>query len=158
MLESTTPALKRPESVLVILHDAQGSVLLLQRADDPAFWQSVTGTIEWGEHPLMTAYREVEEETGIRLEQRQHQIIDCRTLNQYQIRKEWWYRYGTTEVVNDEYVFIAQIPRDSVIQLTEHTDHQWLAKAQAVAKVWSPSNQRAIEQFVPCTPYRVTPA
>lgn len=151
MLQPTSQPFKRPESVLVILHDAQGAVLLLQRADDPDFWQSVTGTIEWGEHPLMTAYREVEEETGLRLEQRQHPIVDCRTLNQYQIREEWWYRYGTTQVVNDEYVFIAQIPRDSVIQLTEHTDYQWLSKQCAAAKVWSPSNQSAIEQFVPST-------
>ncbi len=35
---------KRPVSVLVVVHDPQGQVLLIERADQPGFWQSVTGS------------------------------------------------------------------------------------------------------------------
>lgn len=41
---------KRPVSVLVVIY-AQDSkrVLMLQRRDDPEFWQSVTGSVEEGD-------------------------------------------------------------------------------------------------------------
>ena len=35
---------KIPESVLVVIHTAALEVLLLERADSPGFWQSVTGS------------------------------------------------------------------------------------------------------------------
>lgn len=42
-------AYKRPESVLVVIYARQsGRVLMLQRRDDPDFWQSVTGSLEAG--------------------------------------------------------------------------------------------------------------
>ena len=57
---------KRPESVLVVVYTRTGKVLLLRRADHPEFWQSVTGSMEWGdEQPAETAVRELREETGI---------------------------------------------------------------------------------------------
>ena len=56
---------KRPVSVLVLLHDGAGHVLLLERADRAGFWQSVTGSLEDGETPVQAALREVAEETGI---------------------------------------------------------------------------------------------
>ncbi|MEO6898003.1 MAG: dihydroneopterin triphosphate diphosphatase, partial [Caldimonas sp.] len=37
---------KIPESVLVVIHTAALDVLLLERADAPGFWQSVTGSKE----------------------------------------------------------------------------------------------------------------
>ena len=41
---------KRPVSILVVIY-AQDTkrVLMLQRRDDPDFWQSVTGSVEEGE-------------------------------------------------------------------------------------------------------------
>ena len=82
-------ALKRPESVLVVLYDEHHRVLVLQRDDDAEFWQSVTGTIELGESPIQTAYREVAEETGIVLNPDVNAIHDCQTTNFYTIRKRW---------------------------------------------------------------------
>ena len=58
-------AYKKPESALVVLYDQHHRVLLLQRKDDPTFWQSVTGALEEGELPAETARREVAEEIGI---------------------------------------------------------------------------------------------
>ena len=57
---------KRPESVLVVVTTRAGKVLLLRRADHPEFWQSITGSMEWGdEQPVEAAARELREETGI---------------------------------------------------------------------------------------------
>ena len=59
---------KIPESVLVVVHTADRLVLLLERADHPGFWQSVTGSKDAADEPLaLTCRREVMEETGIRV-------------------------------------------------------------------------------------------
>lgn len=69
---------KRPVSVLVVIF-AQDTkrVLMLQRRDDPDFWQSVTGSIEEGETALQAAVREVKEEVTIDVAAEQLTLIDC---------------------------------------------------------------------------------
>ena len=140
---------KRPESVLVVLYNEHSQVLVMQRNDDPDFWQSVTGTIEAGESPIAAAYREVGEETGVNLSPQSGDIVDWQHVNQYEIRKEWQHRYPPDNFVNTEYVFVTQIPSDSRIILTEHSAYEWLDKPEALARVWSPSNRNAILAFVP---------
>src|SRR3954463_7452452 len=56
---------KVPISVLVVIHTPDLQVLLLERADRPGFWQSVTGSQDAGETLAQTAQREVAEETGL---------------------------------------------------------------------------------------------
>ena len=64
MTETRSP--KIPESVLVVIHTAELEVLLIERADKPGYWQSVTGSKDRIDEPCMeTAVREVAEETGI---------------------------------------------------------------------------------------------
>lgn len=138
---------KRPESVLVLIQDQTGRVLVMQRDDDAEFWQSVTGTIEEGEAPLQTAYREVTEETGIDLQRFNCKIIDCRTVNQYKIREDWRKRYPPGTLYNNEYVFRVVVPNDLEITLTEHTAYQWLSAQDALEKVWSETNKLAIKTF-----------
>lgn len=140
---------KRPESVLVIMFNEDHQVLVLQREDDPTFWQSVTGSLEDDEVPIQTALREVEEETGIDIVNTGLILADCRQVNQYVIRPDWRYRYAQGVDKNFEYVFCVQIPKLSTIILTEHLDYLWLDKAQAIDKVWSKTNKQAIKQFVP---------
>ena len=41
-------------------------ILMLQRQDDPSFWQSVTGTLETNETSRETAPIEVWEEVGLK--------------------------------------------------------------------------------------------
>ena len=36
--------MKIPESVLVVVHTLALDVLLIERADHPGFWQSITGS------------------------------------------------------------------------------------------------------------------
>jgi dATP pyrophosphohydrolase len=59
---------KIPESVLVVIHTPEREVLLMERADRPGFWQSVTGSKDRPDEELFeVAVREVAEETGIRI-------------------------------------------------------------------------------------------
>lgn len=135
--------------MLVVIFDRQHRVLLLQRDDDPNFWQSVTGTLEDGETPVQTALREVEEETGINLTDLGHPLLDRRQVNQYEIRSSWLHRYAPGTKINTEYVFSVQVTGDEPISLTEHLSYEWLPKSEAMQRVWSPSNKQAIEKFVP---------
>ena len=57
--------MKKPVSVLVLIHTPELDILLLERAAHPGFWQSVTGSQEGDEPLLLTAAREVAEETGL---------------------------------------------------------------------------------------------
>lgn len=143
----TAKPLKQPISVLVILHDAQHNILLLERADKPDFWQSVTGSVEGQEDLRQTALREVAEETGIQL--LPHQLHDWQHSIVYEIYPHWRHRYPAGVTHNTEHTFSACIERQSRIQLapSEHTAYQWLPLQQAADLVFSPSNREAILQL-----------
>jgi putative (di)nucleoside polyphosphate hydrolase len=49
-----------------VIVDARGRVLALKRKDAPNSWQMPQGGLKPGEEPLDAAFREVEEETGIK--------------------------------------------------------------------------------------------
>lgn len=135
---------KRPESVLVMIYDQRDRVLVLQRNDDPEFWQSVTGTIEVDEMPLETAIREVQEETGIDIIVAGFDIVDTRVVNQFEIRPQWRHKYPPNEFTNTEYVFSVCVDSKMPINLTEHSQYHWLSAQEARDLVWSHSNQEAI--------------
>ncbi len=149
---------KQPVSVLVVIHttpspfDTSGGsgqaqdmkVLLLERADHPGYWQSVTGSCEAGETLLETALREVREETG--LDARRYPLSDWQSQNIYEIYPHWRYRYPPNITHNTEHVFGLQLPHPAAVQLEprEHLNYQWLAWQDAAEKVFSPSNRAAI--------------
>ena len=139
----TSKPLKQPISVLVILHDTQHNILLLERADKPDFWQSVTGSVEGQEDLRQTALREVAEETGIQL--LSHQLHDWQHSIVYEIYPHWRHRYPPGITRNTEHVFSARIAPDTSIKLSkEHTAFCWLERTDAAEKVFSPSNRQAI--------------
>ena len=134
---------KQPVSVLVVLHDGNGNILLIERADRAGFWQSVTGSIEAGETLAQTALREVQEETGIALSK--GQLHDWQQSRQYEIYPHWRHRYPPGITRNTEHVFSARISPDTAIRLSkEHTAFCWLERTDAAEKVFSPSNRQAI--------------
>ncbi|MFZ2302007.1 MAG: dihydroneopterin triphosphate diphosphatase, partial [Gallionella sp.] len=141
------PGYKQPVSVLVVIHTADLEVLLLERADHPGYWQSVTGSCEAGETLVETAIREVREETG--LDARQYALADWQLQNVYEIYPQWRYRYPPGITHNTEHVFGLQLPCPvAAIRLApdEHLNFQWLAWRDAAEKVFSPSNRAAILQ------------
>lgn len=135
---------KQPVSVLVLIYTASGEVLLLERADYPGYWQSVTGSCEADETLAATALREVHEETG--LDARQYLLSDWQLQNVYEIYPQWRYRYPPDVSHNTEHVFGMQLPQAVDIQLEprEHLNFQWLAWPAAAEKAFSPSNRAAI--------------
>lgn len=135
---------KQPVSVLVVIYTVTGKVLLLERADHPGYWQSVTGSCESGETLFETAIREVREETG--LDAHQFPLGDWQSQNVYEIYPHWRHRYAPGIVHNTEHVFSLELPEVMPIQLAarEHLNYQWPMWQDAAEKVFSPSNRAAI--------------
>ena len=144
-MDANIASFKIPESVLVIIYTSQLDVLLIERADHPGFWQSVTGSKDTPGEPLMeTALREVEEETGIVAAPAQMQ--DWCLSNVYDIYPAWRHRYGPDVTRNTEHVFGLCLSESCAVRLSsrEHTASQWLAHRKAAEKCFSPSNAEAI--------------
>lgn len=136
---------KIPESVLVVIHTLEQDVLLLERADNPGFWQSVTGSRDAPDEAfLATAMREVLEETGI--DASSGQFRDWSVSNIYDIYPAWRSRYAPGVVRNTEHVFSLCVPARKPVRLSprEHTAYQWLPYLEAADCCFSPSNAEAI--------------
>lgn len=141
---------KIPESVLVVIHTADLEVLLIERADKPGFWQSVTGSKDALDEPLLdTCVREVQEETGIVVGSPEvpfSALSDWALANVYEIYPVWRHRYAPGVTHNTEHVFGLRVPRDVAITLSprEHLQHTWLPWQDAAERCFSPSNAEAI--------------
>lgn len=136
---------KIPESVLVLIHTPALEVLLIERADHPGFWQSVTGSRDTPDEPLLqTAVREVGEETGIAVDPAD--LRDWAVSNIYDIYPQWRHRYAPGVTRNTEHVFSLCVPRVTAITLSprEHTACQWLPWLEAADQCFSASNAEAI--------------
>lgn len=138
-------AYKRPESVLVLVYTAGGEVLLLERREPPGFWQSVTGSLEWGESAAAAALRELREETGLDAGAALH---DCRMQSRFPILPAWRSRYAPGVRENREYVFALCCRNRPHIRLNpdEHRAWQWLPAAQAVRHADSATDREAIRR------------
>jgi len=136
---------KIPESVLVVIHTPEREVLLIERADNPGFWQSVTGSKDTLDEPLLeTAMREVLEETGIAAGPAQFR--DWGLSNVYEIYPAWRGRYAPGVTHNTEHVFSLCLPQACDVRLNpeEHTAWQWLPYHAAADLCFSPSNAEAV--------------
>lgn len=138
------PGTKRPVSVLVVVHDPELNILLLERAAHPGYWQSVTGSQEGDETLHATALREVGEETGIACSA--HQLQDRRIANRFEIFSEWRDRYPAGVTHNTEHVFSLCVPSGTPVRLApgEHRACRWLHWRAAAAACFSWTNRDAI--------------
>lgn len=140
---------KNPEAVLVIIFlEGTKDILLLQRKDDPSFWQSVTGSLEQDESPHLTAIREVKEETGIDINAENLTLIDCQKSTEFAIFPQYRHRYAPHITHVKEHIFLLPLPQKCSLLLTEHTAYQWLSPQQAIKQTKSWNNALAIEEFV----------
>ena len=135
---------KIPVSTLVVIHTAALEVLLLERADYPGFWQSVTGSQHPGEALRETAIREVGEETG--LDAARFELREWNLQNVFEIYPLWRHRYAPGVTHNTEHVFGLRIPGKLPVRLAarEHLACLWLPWQEAAGKVFSWSNRNAI--------------
>jgi dATP pyrophosphohydrolase len=132
---------KRPESILVVVYTKAGDVLMLRRRQPDDFWQSVTGSLEWGETPAQAARRELFEETGLSAEP-----IDCQITNRFPILPAWRARYAADISHNVEHVFQACYGERPEIRLdpAEHLEYRWLVQQVATDLATSYTNRDAI--------------
>lgn len=139
---------KRPESVLIVIYaHNSGRVLMLQRQDDPDFWQSVTGSLEEGEQPAAAAAREIKEEIGIDVAAKQLTLSDRHQSVIFEIFPHFRHRYAPGVTHCKEHWFTLFLPEEFTPHLTEHLDFRWLAPEQAVTLTKSWSNAQAIKNF-----------
>ena len=145
---------KIPRSALVVIHTARQEVLLIERADHPGYWQSVTGSQDEGEALVQTAVREVREETGI--DASRHVLSDWQKQNVYEIFAIWRHRYMPGVTHNTENVFGLLLPDRVPVTLNprEHLQHVWLPVDKAAPLCFSWSNREAILDI----PRRLVPA
>jgi dATP pyrophosphohydrolase len=128
----------------VVIHTPQLKVLLLERADRPGFWQSVTGSQHEGEALEDTAMREVEEETGI--DARRYRLEAWNLQNVYEIYPVWRHRYPAGVTHNTEHVFGFGVEGRVPVRLAprEHLASEWVPWREAAERVFSWSNRKAI--------------
>jgi dATP pyrophosphohydrolase len=142
---------KIPESVLVVIYTVQGDVLLLERADHPGFWQSVTGSKDRLEDSFeATAVREVVEETGLQIGADVGVLEDWDMTNVYDIYPHWRYRYAPGIATNRERVFGLRLKTVMPVRLSprEHIQFAWLSVQEAAARCFSPSNAQAVSTLL----------
>ncbi|MCH1522213.1 MAG: dihydroneopterin triphosphate diphosphatase [Arenicellales bacterium] len=140
------PDYKRPESVLVVVYTSDRETLILQRVGN-SFWQSVTGSLNWGEEsPDEAARRELFEETGIATEVGWRKWGGSR---RFQILPEYRYRYGPGVVENEEHVFSVELPDRCRVQInsSEHLESRWVKIELAAQSIWSWTNRLALKQL-----------
>jgi dihydroneopterin triphosphate diphosphatase len=135
---------KIPVSTLVVIHTPALEVLLLERADHPGFWQSVTGSQHEGEALRDTAIREVGEETGI--DAREFPLEAWNLQNVFEIYPVWRHRFAPGVTHNTEHVFGLEVPGKLPVRVAprEHLAAQWLPWDEAAERVFSWSNRKAI--------------
>lgn len=140
--------MKLPESVLVVIYTPALDVLLIERADQPGFWQCVTGSRDAVDEPLRaTGVREVAEETGLIVSP--DQLDDWHLCNRYQIYEHWRHRYASGVTHNTEHVFGLCVPHPFEPRLDprEHLRHRWLAWRAAADACFSRTNAEAIRRL-----------
>jgi dATP pyrophosphohydrolase len=135
---------KIPVSTLVVIYTPGLDVLLIERADRPGFWQSVTGSQDPGETLVQTAIREVAEETGI--DATRHALADWHVANVFEIYPIWSHRYAPGVTHNTEHVFGLRVPERLEVRLApeEHLRFRWSPWQDAAKEVFSWSNRQAI--------------
>jgi dihydroneopterin triphosphate diphosphatase len=136
---------RRPESVLIVIYTEDGDFLLLERRRPPGFWQSVTGSLEWGEHADNAARREVIEETGIT----QGVMVNLQWTQVYEILPAFGKVYAPGITLNLEHAFSLRLRRREAVTLSdsEHVRFRWASDAEALEAVSSVTNRAVIEEL-----------
>jgi dATP pyrophosphohydrolase len=133
--------------VLVVVYTTGGEVLLLRRTRPRDFWQSVTGSLRWGESPRQAARRELLEETGMLAG---GQLQDLRHTECFPIIPPWRERYAPDAHTNREHWFACVLGGRRLIRLRpeEHTEYRWLPLSRALQLASSWTNRKAMRHLL----------
>ena len=136
---------RRPESVLIVIHTEGGEFLLLERRRPAGYWQSVTGSLEWGELADAAARREVIEETAID----QGVLVNLQWTQVYEILPAFGKVYAPGVTQNLEHAFSLRLPRRVPVALSdsEHVQYRWVSAHEALETVSSSTNRNVIAEL-----------
>ena len=136
---------RRPESVLIVIYTEGGDFLLLERRRPLGFWQSVTGSLEWGEHADAAARREVIEETGIT----QGVLVNLQWTQVYEIMPAFGKVYAPGITLNLEHAFSLRLPQRVAVVLSdsEHVQYRWAPALEALDAASSSTNRAVIAEL-----------
>jgi dATP pyrophosphohydrolase len=131
--------------VLIVIYTAAGEFLLLERRRPAGFWQSVTGSLEWGETADDAARREVIEETGIT----QGFLRNLQWTQVFEILPSFGETYAPGITTNLEHAFALKLLERVPVTLSvkEHAQYRWASAAEAVDTVTSRTNLAVIQQL-----------
>ncbi|EGT77161.1 dihydroneopterin triphosphate diphosphatase [Haemophilus haemolyticus] len=140
---------KNNQSVLVVIYTKDTNrVLMLQRQDDPDFWQSVTGTIERGETPKKTAIRELWEEVRLDISENSTALFDCKESIEFEIFPHFRYKYAPNVTHCCEHWFLLAMEQEFEPILSEHLAYQWVSPEKAIQMTKSSNNAEAIRKYI----------
>jgi dihydroneopterin triphosphate diphosphatase len=136
---------RRPESVLIVIYTEGGEFLLLERRRPPGYWQSVTGSLEWGELADAAARREVIEETGIT----QGVLVNLQWTQVYEIMPAFGKVYAPGITRNLEHAFSLRLTQRVPVILSdsEHLQFRWTSALEALETVSSSTNCNVIAEL-----------
>jgi dihydroneopterin triphosphate diphosphatase len=131
--------------VLIVIYTAGGEFLLLERRKPPGFWQSVTGSLEWGETADAAARRELIEETGIT----QGLLRNLQWTQVYDILPSFGKKYAPGITRNLEHAFALKLLQRVPVQPAprEHVQYRWMSASDAIATASSSTNRAVIQQL-----------
>lgn len=130
---------------MVVIHTAAGEFLLLERRKPQGFWQSVTGSLEWGESADAAARRELTEETGIT----QGQLRNLGLSQEYEILPSFGKTYAPGVTRNLEHAYDLELAERVEPTLSEHLQFRWLPAEAALALASSSTDRAVIRRLCP---------
>jgi dihydroneopterin triphosphate diphosphatase len=130
---------------LIVIYTEGGEYLLLERRRPLGFWQSVTGSMEWGEPADAAARREVIEETGIT----QGVLVNLQWTQVYEILPAFGKVYAPGITLNLEHAFSLRLQNRVPVMLSEaeHVRFQWVPAAAAIETISSSTNRAVIAEL-----------
>lgn len=131
--------------MLIVIYTQGGEFLMMERRRPPGFWQSVTGSLEWGETADACARRELIEETGIT----QGRLVNLQWTQVYDILPSFGKKYAPGITRNLEHAFALKLAERAPVTLSEseHVQFRWTTAAQATALASSSTNRAVIQKL-----------